>query len=178
MFKIQDDLPKDVFESAAIVVRTTHHFDNSSDQVFDALDSDQAWTWLAPRCGVDYLASAHDGGDRGVGMVREMGTVRSPLRWVWRQRERFVTYEPGRRLTFFAMAATLPVLRQWAEDYVIEADTADSCTLTWTVALTPAYVGRLPLRWTQPILRPIFAVSVRPGLKRLVRRRAQKQEIA
>ncbi|MEC4614954.1 MULTISPECIES: SRPBCC family protein [Tsukamurella] len=174
MFTISAQPPDDPFTESAIVIRTVHHFDSSASAVFAALDSDVAWRWLAPTCGVDYLEPADDGAPRGVGMVREMGSVRAPLRWVWRQREVFTAYERDRRLSYFASHGSWPLLRLWAEDYLLEPTSATSCTLTWTVGLTPVLIGRLPLRWTEPLLRVAFSIGIRPGLRRLTRRLAAR----
>lgn len=174
MFGISLEPPQDPFTDAAIVIKTVHRFDNSATEVFAALDSDIAWRWLAPTCGVDYQQPADDGASRGVGMVREMGSVRRPLRWVWRQREVFTGYEHDRRLSYFATHGSWPLLRLWAEDYRLEPTSATSCTLTWTVGMTPVLVGRLPLHWTEPFLRLAFTIGIRPGLRRLTRRLAAR----
>lgn len=175
MFPVSSVPPSNPALDAAIVVRTVHRFDLPASDVFGALDGDSAWRWLAPTCGVDYLAAAADGSPRGVGVVREMGSVRRPLRWVWRQREVFTGYEKNRQMTYYASHASWPLLRLWAEDYRIEPTSADSCVLTWTVSTTPVLLGRFLLRWTVPLLRPIFILSIRPGLRRLARRSALKR---
>lgn len=175
MFEVRRSGSLGVTDDAAIVVRTQHDFEYPSHVVFEAIDSDEAWRWLAPCCGVEYLTPADDGGRRGVGMTRYMGAVRRPLRWVWRQHEVFVAYEPGRRVKYEATHATWPLLRLWVEEYVVEPTASGACRLTWTVWWTPIGIGGLPLRWSEPVMRRIFAVSLRPGLRRLVRRRTQSR---
>lgn len=173
-FEIPAEYSADVWTSAPILVRTHHTFRAPAAEVFAALDSDEAWRWLGPCVGVEYLQPAEGGSTRGVGMVREMGSVRRPLRWVWRQRERFVRYEVNRRLTFYAFAGSWPLLRLWAEDYQIESTGPNSAALTWTVAWAPMVLDRLPLHWTQPVMRLVFTVSFRYGLRRLIRQRAKR----
>lgn len=172
MFTISATPPVDPFTESSIVIRTRHSFDYPVADVFAAIDSDDAWRWLAPTCGVTYLEPGPDGAARGVGVVREMGSVRNPLRWVWRQREVFTEYETNRGFAYYATHGSWPLLRSWAEEYRFEPTSENSCTLTWTVALTPVIVGRLPLHWTEPPLRWAFTLGFRPGLRRLVRRRA------
>ncbi|SIL89361.1 Polyketide cyclase / dehydrase and lipid transport [Mycobacteroides abscessus subsp. abscessus] len=118
------------FESAAIVLRTSHTFEVPRGQVWAALDSDHAWSWLPFGCGVRY-----DEPCRRVGMEREMGTVSAPWRFLWIQRERFWRYEAPHRLTYSAVAGTWPLLQLWAEDYVLTS-TPGGCTVDWTVAIT------------------------------------------
>ncbi|MBB4852793.1 hypothetical protein HNP40_000159 [Mycobacteroides chelonae] len=150
------------FESAAIVLRTSHTFPVPIGQVWAALDSDHAWSWLPFGCGVRY-----DESQRRVGMEREMGTVSAPCRFLWIQRERFWRYEPPHRITYGAVAGTWPLLKLWAEDYVLTS-VPEGCVLEWTVALTPRFVSWLPLRWLQPLLRAVFAWGIRPGLRSLI----------
>ncbi|GAB17232.1 hypothetical protein GOEFS_022_00120 [Gordonia effusa NBRC 100432] len=172
MFTISETPPKNPFAQAAIVISTKHSFDAPAADVFRALDSDLAWRWLAPTCGVDYLEPADNGAPRGVGMVREMGSVRRPLRWFWRQREVFTGYEANRALAYYASHGSWPLLRLWAENYRLEPTSDTSCTLRWKVAMTPTIVGRLPLHWTEPALRLAFTIGIRPGLRRLTRQLA------
>lgn len=177
MFWISGAPPTNPTPEAAIVIRTVHRFDVAVEDVFAALDGDRAWRWLAPTCGVEYLEPAADGSPRGVGLVREMGSVRRPLRWFWRQREVFTGYEKNRQLTYYASHASWPLLRLWAEDYRLEPTSANSCILTWTVSTTPALISHLPLHWTEILLRPIFTLSIRPGLRRLARQVAASRSI-
>lgn len=150
------------FESAAIVLRTSHTFDAPIGQVWAALDGDHAWSWLPFGCGVRY-----DEADRRVGMEREMGTVSAPWRFLWIQRERFWRHEPPHRITYGAVAGTWPLLELWAEDYVLTS-VPGGCRLDWTVAITPRFVSRLPLRWLQPLLQLVFTWGIRPGLRSLI----------
>lgn len=177
MFKIRLKGELGSTDRAAIIVKTVHNFEFTANEVFEAIDSDDAWRWLAPCCGVQYLTLSSSGERRGVGMTRYMGAVRQPLRWVWRQHEVFTAYEAGRRVKYEATQATWPLLRLWVEEYVVTPTSPRSCSLTWTVWWTPILMGWLPLRWTEPIMRWIFTVSIRPGLRRLVRKRSQHRAV-
>ncbi len=73
-YRIPMSADDSAFESAAIVLRTSHTFDAPRGQVWAALDSDHAWSWLPFGCGVRY-----DEPCRRVGMEREMGTVAVPV---------------------------------------------------------------------------------------------------
>ncbi|EFV13163.1 SRPBCC family protein [Segniliparus rugosus] len=156
------------FETAAIVLRTAHDFQEPPDDVWAVLDGDQAWTWL-PLCGVRYDQSPH-----GPGSTREMGTVRAPWRFLWIQRERFWRFEPGQRISYAAYSGSWPLLKAWAEDYTLVPLPSGGTRIVWTVAFTPVLLDLLPLRWTKVFLEPIFTLGFRPGMKAQLRRRGRR----
>lgn len=45
------------------------------------------------------------------------------------------------------------------------------------VVVIGAGIG-VPLRWTQPVMRVVFTVGIRYGLRRLIRRRAERDRRA
>jgi hypothetical protein len=83
----------------------------------------------------------------GVGTVREV-----TLAVVFTVRERFFRWAEGRRFSFSGLEASLPGLRNVAEDWVIEP-TSSGSRLTWTLAIRPR-PWALPLLWLGgPIIR-------------------------
>jgi hypothetical protein len=62
--------------------------------------------------------------------------------------ERFFRWEEGRRQSFYAVEANTPVLRRWAEDYLVEPTSQTACRFTWTIAIEP-----------QPLARPANPVN-------------------
>ncbi|UGT44588.1 SRPBCC family protein [Nocardia yamanashiensis] len=158
-----------VFDTAALVFTIERAFDAPRDAVWTALDDDHAWTWLPfPLLGVRYPSPA-----RGVGVIREMGSVFDPLRFLWVERERFWRYEPGRRITFGVVSGTLVqylAVRQYAEDMKFSDLGPDRSKLVWTVAVTP----RLPLRfstWFPPAWKLAYRVG---GMGPLLTRRVNQ----
>lgn len=51
--------------------------------------------------------------------------------------ERFFRWEEGRRQSFYALEASVPLFRRFAEDYLVEPTIDESCRFTWTIALQP-----------------------------------------
>ncbi|GAB2532920.1 SRPBCC family protein [Nocardia heshunensis] len=155
-----------VFDTAALVITVEGVFDAPVQAVWTAIDDDRAWSWLpAPCVGVIYPSEA-----RGVGVVREMGSVFAPLRSVWVEREKFWRYVPNERITFGVVSGNWSqflLVRLYAEDMTF-ADLGDGRSkVVWTIAVTP----RLPLRfstWFPPLWRGAYRLV---GIGPLFRRR-------
>ncbi|WP_194820214.1 SRPBCC family protein [Nocardia sp. XZ_19_385] len=155
-----------VFDSAALVFTVERIFDAPVQAVWTALDDEHAWKWLPiPRSGVHYDAPA-----RGAGVVREMGSVFAPLRFLWVEREKFWRYEPNQRITFGVVSGNWSqylLVRQYAEDMTF-ADIGDGRTrLVWTVAVTPRLAVRFAT-WFPPLWRAAYSLG---GVGPLFRRR-------
>lgn len=84
-------------------------------------------TWTSPR-------------PFGVGTTREVSSLKGAVGF----RERYFRWEEGRRKSFTVLQATAPLVRSFAEDYLVEpsGDGSASCTFTWTIAYEPSAVGR------------------------------------
>jgi hypothetical protein len=91
------------------------------------------------------------------------GTTRTVrvLRGLFVIDERYVRWEEGRRKVFVGVGMNLPVLRRFAEDYVVEPVGADRSRFTWTAAWEPTALGRP----TGPVTRALFA-SLVPDIRR------------
>jgi Polyketide cyclase / dehydrase and lipid transport len=74
----------------------------------------------------------------GVGTTREVVA----LKGVNVFQERFFRWEEGRRKSFTVVKASAPLVRAFAEDYLVEPAGEGSCTFTWTIAYEPSAVGR------------------------------------
>jgi len=74
--------------------------------------------------------------------------------------ETFFRWEEGRRYSFYAHAANLPVYRRFVEDYLVEPAADGGCTFTWTFAAQPRGA-----RGVAAVLgaaqRPVFAAMAR-----------------
>jgi hypothetical protein len=70
--------------------------------------------------------------------------------------ERYVRWEEGRRKSFVGVGMNLPLLRRFAEDYVVEPVGDDRSRFTWTAAWEPTAFGR-PMA---PVTRALFASLV------------------
>lgn len=80
-------------------------------------------------------------------------------------KERFIAWEPGKRLTFHVYGITLPLVEAMVEDMVIEETGDRSCRLTWTVHYRPTLLMRL----IHPAGRAIFGKMFRTSLDGLAR---------
>ena len=80
----------------------------------------------------------------GAGTTREVTLLR-----ILSARERYFRWEEGHRMSFSAVAVSVPGLRRLAEDWVVEGTAAGS-RLVWTLALESSRVLKPCLRLTYP----------------------------
>ena len=57
--------------------------------------------------------------------------------------ERFFIWEEGRRCAFYGTKTSVPTIKSFAEDSVVEPEGPDHCRFTWRIAMTPSRLGRL-----------------------------------
>lgn len=157
------------FETASLVFDTEYTFDASPDEVWELLDSNAMFEWLPfPGVGVTYPSQ-----ERGVGVVREMGSVTSPFRALWIQREEFWRHERPRQMSYNAVTGTWIyslLVRNYAENMILTPLPDGGTKLTWTVATTLRY----PLRWTK-YLKPVWRLAYRSNFGRPVAKRLARQ---
>ncbi|RDH78865.1 SRPBCC family protein [Mycolicibacterium moriokaense] len=137
----------DFFASAPHVFTYQKRFAAPPAKVWEQLTSDDsiaAWgpavkdvTWTSPR-------------PFGVGTTREVLAPGGAI-----MRERFFRWEEGKRHSFASYESTLPLFTRFAEDYVVEADGADTL-FTWVVAMEPKSALALPLRLIAPAVKAGF----------------------
>lgn len=89
----------------------------------------------------------------GVGTTR---TVKA-LKGVNRFDERFFRWEEGRQMSFYVLKASAPLVRKFAEDYLVEPTSENSCRFTWTVAYEPSTLGKLGEPVNRRLLGTLFA---------------------
>jgi Polyketide cyclase / dehydrase and lipid transport len=146
------------FTSAPHVFRYSKRFAAPPERVWESLASDEsvaAWSptvsavkWLDPR-------------PFGVGTTREV--VLAP--GLSRVHERFFRWDEGHGYSFLVYEASLPVLKRFAEDYVVEPEGADgeATRFTWTVAIEPKPAFALPFKPLAPVLKLAFGRIVADG---------------
>ncbi|WP_082683965.1 MULTISPECIES: SRPBCC family protein [unclassified Mycobacterium] len=152
------------FDTAPLVFSTEFTFDAPPKDVWDVLDGDAAWEWLPfPGTGVRYPSP-----ERGVGIVREMGSVYDPFRVLWVEREQFWRYEPLKRITFGVVSGNwmqFALVRQYAEDVTFH-ETADGGThVVWTVAINPRAPFRF-VKYVKPVWRTAYRIGFGPGMRK------------
>ncbi|HYI81222.1 MAG TPA: SRPBCC family protein [Thermoleophilaceae bacterium] len=134
-----------IFETAPMVIPVTVELDASPAQVWDALGSDQMWSWFPPLDRLRWLT----GRPLQEGAVRTIRVAR-----LFTLEEHFYRWEEGRRATFHVVGVTRPVLDALAEDFLLEPTAGGGTRLTWTFAVDPKLPGaRLVASLLGPLLK-------------------------
>lgn len=138
------DVSDATIANASLTFTVRRSLDASVEAVWEAVDDDHAWEWLPfPGVGVRY-----DSPERGVGVVREMGSVHGIVRALWVERERFWRYEPYQRITFGVVSGNwlqYLLVREYAENMEFAPNSTGGTDVTWDIAVTP----RLPFRFSK-----------------------------
>jgi hypothetical protein len=132
----------DFFGSASFRYSYPIELPVSSEQVWAGLTSDEPLSWCR------LLSHGRYTSERpfGVGTTR---TIRAA--GLLRLRERFFRWDEGRRQSFTVVQASLPMFRQFGEDYLLEP-TPSGCRFTWTFAFEPG-----------PLLKPVGPLAGPPN---------------
>jgi hypothetical protein len=70
--------------------------------------------------------------------------------------ERYFQWEEGRRQSFYVERASLPLFRRFAEDYLLEETSPDTCRLIWTIAMEPRRAARPGNGFNAAIVKGMF----------------------
>jgi hypothetical protein len=107
---------------------------------FDLLADTDAWPrWYADMRSMAWVDAP------GLGARRKVVTNTASLE------EKFVIWEPGRRMAFHVLWMTIPLVSAFTEDFEV-TPSETGCTLRWDVR----YEARRPFRWLRPVLDPTF----------------------
>lgn len=76
-----------------------------------------------------------------------------------------VVHEDGQEFVAIGTGLSVPLtLKSFGERWRLSAD-KDKVVVQWTVALTPRWIGWLPLRWTafvvRPVLKAVLGIAIR-----------------
>lgn len=145
-------------DDAQIVIRSSVDLAATPAQVWEALGSDEMWSWLPIIDRVEWLTPR----------PHEAGCVRRlRLGKFLTVDEEFYRWDVEKRATFRVTAQNRNVLDGLIEDFVLEPS-ATGTKLTWTMALTPRRGKGLPLGFLAPLLAPGNAVAI-GGIKKIIR---------
>lgn len=124
------------------------------EKVFAVLADDSTWPhWFKDFVSITWLsAPPHGTGSTRIVRTR-MGSVN----------ERFLVWEPGRRLSFYFESMNLPLARRMMEDMRLEAAGPAQTRFRWEVV----YVPTLPVRLLHPLVRLLFGRLFRESLRGL-----------
>jgi hypothetical protein len=92
----------------------------------------------------------------GVGATREVVLALRALT----VKEEYFEWDEGKRCAFFVRAASRPLVRRMAEDYLL-APTSSGCRFTWTFAIEPNPKSAQILRLADPMNRLAFGQMAR-----------------
>jgi len=151
----------ETFATAPLVIPVTVELDAPPAAVWEALGSDEMWSWLPILDRLRWLtARPHRQGAVRVLRIARLFTVE----------EHFYRWEEGRRATFHVTSATRPVLDALAEDFLLEPLPSGGTRLTWTMAVAPKLPGaRLVGRLLAPLLAPGNRLAI-AGIRRILPR--------
>jgi hypothetical protein len=126
----------------------------SAMHLFEALaDIEQLPSWLDEYKGASWLTDA----PFGLGSLREVRLKTLTVH------ERFVAWDPGKRISFTMEGITLPIVSALGEDMRIEAIDDSHCRLKWRVAYELVFLVRI----FNPLVRWNFGKLFRKSLDRL-----------
>src|ERR1700754_1098643 len=131
--------------SAPHVFRYQKRFAATPEQVWASLTSDVSLAAWGPAIRKVTGTSPRP---FGVGTTREVVSAGSV-------RERYFRWDEGSSHAFYVYESSMPIFKRFAEDYVVEADGAETL-FTWTVAIEPKNAFRLPLKVLAPVLKAGF----------------------
>jgi uncharacterized protein YndB with AHSA1/START domain len=138
-------VPLEFIVSSPFHIETVALIDAAPERVFDILATGEGQgEWFK-----DFVENRWTTTTRGVGAEREVELA------LFTVKERFLAWEPGKRLAFTIYGTTLPVTSATVEDMALEAvgDGKGRATrLTWRVHYRPT----LPARLLHPVVRMIF----------------------
>jgi len=148
-------VPLSFTESSPFRIENVVLIDAKPERVFEiAATSEGQVEWFQ-----DYVDSRWLNGLRAVGGERE---VKLKLLTV---KERFLVWEPGKRLSFHIYACTMPFLKAMLEDWVFEPVGDHATRFTWRVHYTPS----LAMRLVHPIARMMFGEMFKASAEGLAR---------
>jgi hypothetical protein len=137
----------DFFESAPHVFTYQKRFAAPPARAWEQLTSDESITAWGPAIKEVRWTSPRP---FGVGTTREVATLGGP-----RMRERYFRWDEGVRHSFASYESTVPLFKRFAEDYLVEADGADTL-FTWVLAIEPRDAMALPFRVIAPAVKAAF----------------------
>ncbi|OKH75365.1 polyketide cyclase [Mycobacterium sp. SWH-M5] len=137
------------FGSAPHVFTYRKRFAAPPEQVWASLTSDESLAaWGASVKSVDCLSPR----PFGVGTTREVALAPGLVR----VHETFFRWEEGVRYSFYVDHASVPSLRRFAEDHLLEP-AGEGCThFTWTVAIEAKPALAVPFKALAPVLKAAF----------------------
>jgi hypothetical protein len=134
------------FETAPFRISADFDIPRPASSVWADLTGDQALSWCRIIQSVRWTSER----PFGVGTTRQVRTLGLVV-----LHEHYFRWEEGRRHSFYAVSATLPMFRSLAEDYLVEPTSEGSCRFTWTI-VADARGGRAMAPGNRLLLGSLF----------------------
>lgn len=142
------------FETAPLRVRCELVAKCTPETLFETLRGDTVWTeWAGVIEGVNWTSEK----PYAKNATRDVSLVGGML-----VKEVFFHWEENERVAFFVTESTIPNLRKFAEDYVVERVGPNQTRLIWTVAIENEGF----LRYLNPITAPIMKLVFQRWFKK------------
>jgi hypothetical protein len=122
------------FEEAPVRLAATLAIPRPASAVWADLTGENPLSWCRILDRITWTSSL----PFGVGTTREVVALKGLNVF----RERFFRWDEGRRKSFTVVQASAPLVRAFAEDYLVEPAGEAACTFTWTIAYEPSLAGR------------------------------------
>ena len=114
---------------APLIIPATVVLPHSPEQVWEALGSDEMWSWFPAIDRLRWLTPE----PREAGCIRELRIGR-----LLTVREEFYRWDVGRRATFRVTHQSRRLLKALAEDFLLDPQPGGGTSLTWTMCVRPA----------------------------------------
>ena len=137
-----DPVDETFFETAATRIQSAFEVRRPAARVWSELTGPNPLWWCRIIDRIDWTSPA----------PFEVGTTRTvhALKGTNVMNEHFFRWEEDRRKSFYVVESTAPLFQRFAEDYLVEPTSADSCRFTWTIAWEP-----------KPAMKPGDAINKR-----------------
>jgi hypothetical protein len=123
------------FETAPVRLVETFEVDRPAAAVWSELTALHPLSWCRIiGKGISWTSNP----PHGVGTTRTVSALKGANKF----REHFFIWEEGKRMSFYVLEASAPMVKRFAEDYVVEPTSDTSCSFTWTIAYEPSAIGK------------------------------------
>jgi hypothetical protein len=148
MFKTQP-VDESFFHSAPFQLRDTCEINRPASQVWTDLTKDDTLSWCRILDEVTWTSPR----PFGVGTTR---TVKS-LKGASLLNERYFRWEEGHQMSFYVVESSAPLFKRFAEDYIVEPASDNSCRFSWTIAVEPHAATKIADPANRKLLGTLFS---------------------
>ena len=158
------DTDASFYESAPVRFDNRVQVPAPASRVWKILEDDHSWTvWAGVIDKVEWTSPK----PFGLGTTRTVTMAKGAMiGW-----EKFIAWEPGKRMGFCFTEATMDGVDRFAEDWHVSAQGPGTCTVRWVMCMEPRGISK----YLMPLTRPLMNWNFHRYLKKLSRY-AQEQK--